>query len=427
MQESLYRKYLECNGVTTDSRKINRGDLFFALRGPNFNGNQFAVQALEKGASWAVIDDEKFNTGSRMILVDNSLKTLQELGNFHRKQFLIPVIAITGSNGKTTTKELINLILSEKYHTIATQGNLNNHIGVPLTLLSIHPNTEIAVIEMGANKPGDIRELCDIADPDHGIITNIGKAHIEGFGSMDGVLRTKTELFDHLLKRGGKVFINTSNPILNNLKKRFPDPVLFPGRNDYYHCEFLSADPYVSFRAENGETVNTKLIGEYNFYNIAAALCIGKFFGVAAKLAHKAVSEYVPSNMRSQVIRKGSNIIIMDAYNANPSSMEAALDTLKRISATHKLAILGDMLELGNISQEEHARIGKLTAAISLDETLFCGPEMAAAHKTYKESHYFENKNLLENYLAGKHFENTAILIKASRGMQLETVINHIN
>ena len=427
MTGKLYDKFQNCSGVSTDTRQIKNGNMFFALKGPNFDANRFANEALEKGASWVVIDDAAYQYDPRHILVDDTLKALQELAVFHRNRLKIPFIGITGSNGKTTTKELINCVLSVKYKTVATSGNLNNHIGVPLTVLSVNEQTEVAIIEMGANKPGDIKELCDIANPTHGIITSIGKAHIKGFGSIEGVLKTKTELFDHLLKNNGSVFINSANRVFANMIRRFETPVLYPGEKDFYHCELVKSDPYVTYKSENGESVNTNLIGGYNFDNIAAALSIGKFFGVEEQAANEAVAGYVPSNMRSQVIRKGNNTIILDAYNANPGSMEAALNTLSGMPAENKIAILGDMLELGNIAEEEHANIGRLTASLNLDEVYFSGVLMAFAHAANSQSEYFRDKKDLEEFLDTKKFDNAAILVKASRGMQLETVNNHIH
>jgi UDP-N-acetylmuramoyl-tripeptide--D-alanyl-D-alanine ligase len=427
MIESLYRKFIGSTGVSTDTRSMKEGNLFFALTGPNFDANKFADEALGKGASFAVIDNPELRKDDRYVVVENTLNALQELAIFHRKHHPIPFIGITGSNGKTTTKELVNAVLSTRYQTIATKGNLNNHIGVPLTVLSVTADTEIAIIEMGANKPGDIRDLCLIADPGFGIITNIGKAHIEGFGSFEGVLRTKTELFDYLIKRKGKVFINSVNPILANLIKRFTDPVLYPGSKDFYHCELVKADPYITYRGEDGVSIDTKLIGTYNFDNISAALCIGKYFQIDPAAAHQAISGYVPSNMRSQVIPKGSNLVILDAYNANPSSMEAALKTLSQMPLKHKVAILGDMLELGNISESEHKLIGKITLENGIDEVIFCGTGMAMAHQANNKSKYFKARPALEEYLDQHHFVESAILIKASRGMQFESLIHKIH
>ncbi|HYG17660.1 MAG TPA: UDP-N-acetylmuramoyl-tripeptide--D-alanyl-D-alanine ligase, partial [Ohtaekwangia sp.] len=316
--ESLYEKYRETGKVSTDTRQILPGSVFFALKGERFNANEFAAQALEQGARYAVVDEQQYAGDPRVVLVDNALETLQQLARHHRAQLDIPVIGLTGSNGKTTSKELIHAVLGRRFKTHATRGNLNNHIGVPLTILSIDQSCEIAVVEMGANHLGEIALLCSIANPTHGIITNIGKAHIGTFGGFDNIIRAKSELYQHLIATGGKVFINSQNPILANMAKRFPDPVFYPAEGDYYHCALLEVDPFVVLRSERGERVETKLIGQYNFENIAAALCIGKFFGVEPSDADQAVAAYAPGNMRSQVVRRGTNTIILDAYNANP-------------------------------------------------------------------------------------------------------------
>src|SRR5690606_10410469 len=294
----------------------------------------------------------------------------------HRDQLTIPVIGLTGSNGKTTSKELLHAVLAKKFKTFATKGNLNNHIGVPLSLLSIDDTIEIAVIEMGANHLGEIADLCTIANPTHGFITNIGKAHIGTFGGFDNIIRGKSELYMHLINHQGVVFINSQNPILFNMAKRFKDPILYPAKGDYFHCELISADPYVKIRTEDGQEAETKLIGAYNFENVANALCIGKFFGVDATLALQAVAEYEPANMRSQVIRKNSNTIILDAYNANPSSMEAAIKNLAGMKAQHKVLILGDMFELEEEAETEHRHIGKLILDLGFTDVLLCGELM---------------------------------------------------
>src|SRR5688572_182955 len=280
--DKLYRLYLESRKVSTDTRKIIPGSIFFALKGDKFNANEFTAQALDKGASFAVIDEEKHAAGEKCIVVSNVLDTLQQLAAYHRKKLTIPVIGLTGSNGKTTSKELLNAVLAKKYKTYATQGNLNNHIGVPLTLLAIDESFEMAVIEMGANHLGEIALLCSIADPTHGFITNIGKAHIGTFGGFENIIRAKSELYQHLITKGGVAFINSRSEILANMAKRFKDPVLYPLKGGYYHCELVDADPFVRVKAEKGELIQTNIIGAYNFENIAAALCIGKYFKVDA-------------------------------------------------------------------------------------------------------------------------------------------------
>lgn len=425
MTEKLYYLFLECKAISTDTRHITPGSLFFALKGPNFNANEFAAEALQKGARFAVIDEEEYQKGDQYILVDDVLEALQKLANYHRKQLNIPVLAITGSNGKTTTKELIKAVLSEKYKTLATAGNLNNHIGVPLTLLSIDEQVEIAIIEMGANAVGEIDMLCHIAEPDHGIITNIGKAHTGGFGGFEGVIRGKSELYNYLLQHSGTVFINSRNEILGNMGRRFTNPYYYPAKNDFYACKFINASPYVVLETDAGQ-VETKLVGKYNFENIAAALCIGKYFKVSAAKANEAVSRYAPSNNRSQIVVKGSNTIILDAYNANPSSMKAALENLKSIQAAKKVAILGDMNELGEESEEEHRKLGQLIANAGLDQVFFCGKLIQPAMEANPGAEYFENREQLAFYLETLSFEDTTLLIKASRSVGLEKLTGYI-
>lgn len=427
MTEELYRLYLQATGVSTDTRKIRKGSLFFSLKGPRFNANEFAAEALEKGASYAVIDDEKYKKDNRYVVVDNSLVALQKLANYHRKRLKIPFIAITGSNGKTTTKELMLAVLRKKYKTLATEGNLNNHIGVPLTILSITQNVQVAIIEMGANKLGDISELCRIAEPTHGLITNIGRAHIEGFGSFEGVIRGKSELYDYLIRHDGKAFINSGNKILANMSKRFADPVLYPAGGNYYSCELIGVEPYVAFRDENGAEVETNLVGAYNFENVAAALCVGKYFDVSPEEANDAVKNYIPGNNRSQVYEKGNIRILLDAYNANPSSMEAALENLKTMKASKKALIAGDMFELGPAVEEEHRKIVDLAKKYQFDVALFCGKNMMAVSDAYPGAGFFETKEALKAHLKSRSFDNYLILIKASRGMALEELVDDIH
>lgn len=426
MIEDLYQKYLQCSSVTTDSRKVPDNSLFFALKGPNFNANKFADDALSKGAKYAVIDDPSYKKDDRYILVEDALTALQKLANHHRHQLKIPIIGITGSNGKTTTKELVHGVLKQKYNTFATPGNLNNHIGVPLSLLVIDDTIEIAVIEMGANKVGDIKELCDIAEPTHGLITNIGKAHIEGFGGFEGVLRAKTELYQHLIANGGQVFINSQNDVLSNMKKRFENPLMYPAQEDFFNCELIEADPFVIYRHENGEQVNTHLMGAYNFENIATALCIGKFFEVPAEKANQSIAGYQAKNNRSEIIKLDSITILMDAYNANPTSMEAAINNFAQMKKSPKMVILGDMFELGDTATEEHHSLGKLVKDLNFEKTIFCGSEMKHAKEAYSEALYFEEKVDLINYLKNAHYKDYYILIKASRGMALEDILPHL-
>jgi len=424
--EKLYEIFKESNKISTDTRQILPGSVFFALRGDKFNANEFAAQALDKGARGVVIDDPAFQINDRCWLVDDSLKALQALAKYHRSKLTIPVIGLTGSNGKTTSKELLSAVLSKKFNTYATRGNLNNHIGVPLTILSIDSSCELAVIEMGANHVGEIALLCSIANPSHGFITNIGKAHIGTFGGFENIIRGKSELYQHLIDHEGTVFINSQNSILANMAKRFKNPYFYPAPGDYYHAELLEADPFIRFIAENGAEVQTQLIGAYNFENIAAALCIGKFFGVDAGDANRAVAEYIPANMRSQVIKKGSNTIILDAYNANPSSMEAAILNLAGMQTPNKVVILGDMFELEEEAEKEHQRIGFLLNEKKINQVYLCGQLMKSAKNEIPSAMYFEKKEALMEELKKNPIHDSIILVKASRGIGLETIVDFL-
>lgn len=420
---ALYQKFSASGLISTDTRKIIPGSIFFALKGENFNGNEFAQRALELGASWVVIDDPRFAQLSNSTLVPDALTALQDLARHHRQQLNIPVIGLTGSNGKTTSKELVNAVLSKKFRTQATVGNLNNHIGVPLTILSLRTDTEVAIIEMGANHVGEIALLSSIALPTHGFITNIGKAHIGTFGGFENIIRGKTELFQHLIDQTGKVFINSQNSILAPMIRRFRDPILYPASGDFIHVELLKGDPFLVVRADGGSEIYTHLTGAYNFENIAVALCIGKFFGVSAADAAQAVADYKPSNMRSQVVDAGSNTIILDAYNANPSSMEAAILNLRSLPAAKKVAIVGDMYELGDESDQEHLRIGALLKDSGLEEVLLCGSLMAKAKEACPQAMSFLTRDALMAYLRDNKITHATILIKASRGMGLEKLM----
>ncbi len=424
--ENIYNLYLKSWSVSTDTRKIKSGDIFFALKGPNFDANAFASKALDAGAAYAVVDDEKYKLNEQYILVDDVLKTLQLLANHHRRQLNIPVIGITGSNGKTTTKELLKSVLSTTYKTYATLGNLNNHIGVPLTLLSIDESVEMAIIEMGANKIGDIKELVEIAEPTHGLITNIGHAHTEGFGGIEGVIRGKSELYQFLIANKGEVFINSDNEILQNMGKRFSSPYYYPAAGDYYHCRFLEASPFVKLETEGGALIESQLIGAYNFENIAAALCIAKYFKVPSAKANMAVSEYIPSNNRSQIVKRGSNTIIMDAYNANPNSMDAAIKNFEAMEGTHKVVILGDMFELGDSSQAAHLKLGEQVSKGKFEKVILCGKSIKAALSANPNAHYFEDKVALNEFLQKQNFIDATILVKGSRGIGLENTPDYI-
>ncbi len=423
---SLYSLYLKTDKVSTDTRQIASGSIFFALKGPKFNANAFAEEALQKGASYAIVDEKEFVKSDRTILVDDCLITLQQLARHHRDQLTIPVIGLTGSNGKTTSKELLNAVLSKKFKTLATKGNLNNHIGVPLTILSIDSSIEIAIIEMGANHVGEIAMLSSICKPTHGFITNIGKAHIGTFGGFENIIRGKSELYQHLINANGPVFINSQNPILFNMAKRFKNPLLYPAKGDFYNCELISADPFIKIKTETGEEISTQIIGSYNFENIAVALCIGKFFNVEAKQANAAIAEYIPGNMRSQIVKKGTNTIILDAYNANPSSMQAAIESLATMQAKKKVAIVGDMYELEEDAEKEHRNLGKLLREKELDAVYLCGKLIQVAKEEFSTAQYFESKESLIAELKKKPLSYSTVLVKASRGMGLEAVVEFL-
>lgn len=428
--EDLYSLFCSHPKVVKDTRLNVSDALYFSLKGGNFDGNVYAQEALDKGAAYAVIDDEKFNTGSRMILVDDTLKALQELATFHRKKLGIPILALTGSNGKTTTKELISSVLSRKYKCWATQGNYNNHIGVPLTLLQMDENTEIGVVEMGANNPGEIAALCNIAYPDYGYITNFGRVHLEGFGSLQGVIEGKTEMYRHLQKHEKTVFVNAPDPVQMERTVSMNRYVI--GRaedagDDQAGCQvmFLEADPFVRMKFEDRE-IRSELIGAYNYQNMAAAACIGKYFKVDVKEISNGIESYQPSNNRSQVIHKGSNTIILDAYNANPNSMEAALANLKGLVAEHKVAILGDMFEVGKDSPLEHQNIAELVASLNLDSVFLVGENFDQVALENEMVSFFPKYQDFATYFANLEFENTTFLIKASRGMALERVLEFL-
>jgi UDP-N-acetylmuramoyl-tripeptide--D-alanyl-D-alanine ligase len=427
----LYQKYRECSGVSTDTRKIPSDSMFFALKGPNFNANLLAEQALEKGAKYAVVDDIAVVTNENILLVEDGLQALQNLANFHAQQLNIPLIALTGSNGKTTTKELINSILSTKFKTYATIGNLNNHIGVPLTILAIDETIQIAIIEMGANKQGDIKELVEICEPTHGFITNIGKAHLEGFGGMEGVRKGKGELFDWLAENNQTIFVNVAASATYDMameRQGFKEIITYTtdtNRRFQTVITLLEDSPFVIFTDPEGGYYKSNLTGVYNFQNIAAAVRIGQHFGVETKIACQAAADYKPNNNRSQFIEKGSNNVLMDAYNANPSSMSAAITYFNELKADKKMVILGDMFELGEETIEEHEALGKLLATCNFDKILLIGSLMESALKELPmmKALYFPDKFGLHTWLQDYPQNNTHILVKGSRGMGLESVL----
>lgn len=422
----LYERYLVHRSIATDSRNIAPHAIFFALRGFRFDGHTFAQQALERGASCVVIDDARYQADSRYILVDNVLETLQGLAMYHRKQLKIPVLGITGSSGKTTTKELIQAVLRKHYVTAATKGNLNNHIGVPLTVLAMDDKTEVGIVEMGANHVGEIARLCEIAMPTHGLVTNMGHVHIEGFGSFEGVIRGKSELYNYLLLRDGAVFVNTTDPILGRVTKQLTQVITYPQQRDFYHCRLIKEDPFVVYQSENVQIITSHLLGHYHFYNVAAALCIAKYFGVNETHANEAIRSYRPSNNRSQIIKKGSNTIFLDAYNANFKSIRGAIHAFHLMPAMHRVLIMGDMAELGEETEEAHQALGRLTTQAVYRSVLLCGPHMQAAKARNPNAIYFSEKEPLVAYLKQQKFEDTHFLIKGSRFLQLETLVEFI-
>lgn len=419
--EVLHQRFLEGGQVTTDSRNIPEGSLFFALKGERFNGNEFAEDALEKGASWAVVDQEEFASHPRAILVPDALEALQQLGTYHREYCGTRIVALTGSNGKTTTKELIAAVLGRKYDLIYTRGNLNNHIGVPLTLLRLKPETEMAVVEMGANHQGEIDFLCRLALPDFGYITNFGKAHLEGFGGVQGVIKGKSEMYRRLMERDKTLFLNADDPIQVEKLSGYTRKVGFSTSNPaYFTIRDLGANPFVCLELD-GERIHTQLMGGYNFTNCAVAALMGKYFGVPIDEIRAALESYVPSNNRSQLVQKGDLRIVLDAYNANPSSMEAALDQFASLQAPKKIAILGDMFELGEDAMAEHRFIGQKAIDLGLDALYLVGANFSA---TGLEANCFpEYQGLADALKANPPKGPATILIKASRGMALERIL----
>lgn len=423
--EEIHSLFLQYPRVCTDSRKIVPDSLFFALKGPHFNGNAYAEDALRQGAAYAIVDEEEFAQGAGCILVPDALECLQDLGTHHRRQCGATVIALTGSNGKTTTKELIASVLSRKYRTLATKGNLNNHIGVPLTLLEIEEGTEMAVIEMGANHQREIAFLCALAEPDYGYITNYGKAHLEGFGGVPGVIRGKSEMYDYLTANGKTAFLNADDPIQREKLKGYAKKVGFSTSSDqgYYQIQYLGADPFVHLRVEATE-IKTQLGGAYNFSNCAAAVLIGKYFNVPLADIKAAIEGYLPENNRSQSLQKGSLEIFLDAYNANPSSMSAALRHLGGLKQDKKIAILGDMFELGSEAASEHQAMADLAEELPLDQVFLVGKEFA---RTRSGASRFETFEAFADYLKAHPVQGPAtVLIKASRGMALERLLDYL-
>tara|TARA_R110000868_G_scaffold273849_1_gene533073 strand:- start:37 stop:1311 length:1275 start_codon:yes stop_codon:yes gene_type:complete len=418
--KALHERFLKCNSACTDTRKIQLNDMFFALKGENFNGNTYAKDALKSGAKYAVIDEEKFVTSKATIIVKDVLQTLQELATYHRNYLNKPIIALTGSNGKTTTKELINAILSQKYITTATFGNLNNHIGVPLTLLSMTDDTEIGIVEMGANHQKEIEFLCHIAKPDYGLITNYGKAHLEGFGGVEGIIKGKSEMYGYLIANNKTAFVNANDPIQVEKTKKVKR-ITFGSSNEDVNMKFIDATPFVKLTYNNLE-INSQLIGDYNFTNIAIAIAIGNYFKVEDNAIKKAIERYIPSNNRSQIIKKDSNKIILDAYNANPTSMQAALINLDKQEG-HKIAILGDMFELGKEAKQEHQNITDLAISLNIEQIVFVGENFYKSKTDSDKTKHYKSFDDFKTTFNLSQIEFATILIKGSRGMALERIM----
>ena len=420
----LYRIFTEHPQVTTDSRDCPKGSIFFALKGESFNGNAFAAKALEQGCSYAVIDEKEFAVegDNRYILTEDCLTTLQQLANYHRRKLGTKIIGITGTNGKTTTKELVATVLAEKYNVLYTQGNFNNHIGVPKTLLRLTAENDIAVIEMGANHPGEIKTLVNIVEPDYGIITNVGKAHLKGFGSFEGVIRTKGELYDYLREHNGKVFIHNDNEHLLKISSGLS--LIKYGTTDSDELsvcgEFLSCDPFLNFRWRHGKAqwneVRTHMIGSYNIYNMLAAACIGLYFDVTEEQICHALANYVPTNNRSELEVTANNKLIIDAYNANPTSMEAALKNFKEIKADHKMAIIGAMKELGEVSDEEHQKVADMLKALDIEQVWLVGDEFKSTDCPFRK---FNNVEEVKQAIDENKPKGFCILIKGSNSTKL--------
>lgn len=421
---SLYDIYKAYPSVQTDTRKIKQGDLFFALKGPNFNGNTFAAQALEAGAAYAVVDEATYAVNDRCLLVADVLTSLQELARFHREQFSIPFIAITGSNGKTTTKELITAVLSSLYKTYATEGNLNNHIGVPLTLLKIKSDAEMAIIEMGANHLKEIESYCKIALPTHGIITNCGKAHIEGFGGIEGVRKGKGELYDYLRAHNGTIFRNADLDYLEDMAKNIATQITYGSNAAEYTGQPLMQGVFLDVQMQQpayAAPIHSHLVGDYNFPNLMVAIAVGLHFGISIDKIRIAIDAYQPDNSRSQWLKKGSNSIILDAYNANPTSMQAAISNFAKADLANKILWIGAMKEMGDASLAEHEALVKLINSHQWQDVILVGKEFEPVKGSLP---YFDTSAEAAAYIAGKQPVNASILIKGSRGSKMEVLLD---
>lgn len=425
--QEIHKLFLQCKSVSIDTRKIEKDSMFFAIKGENFDANTFAKQALDLGALFVVIDNESYFIDERTILVDNSLETLQGLAKFHRNYLQLPIVALTGSNGKTTTKELINVVLSKKFKTKATVGNLNNHIGVPLTLLSFTKETEMGIVEMGANHKKEIEFLCEIAQPDYGYITNFGKAHLEGFGGVEGVIEGKSEMYKYLAANDKLVFVNLEDPIQIEKSKGIKSFTFGVNKEAAdLKIKDIQANPFVVVEYDDFK-VESHLIGLYNANNINAAVAIGKFFNVEDAAIKQAIENYIPENNRSQLLKKGSNQIILDAYNANPSSMAVAITNFLQLENQNKIMILGDMFELGNESEQEHKIIIDSLLNQNKSVCYLIGKHFYENKVLSENIHFFESFDAFAAYLKTIQFNDNTILIKGSRGMALERTLEYIS
>lgn len=437
--DKLYSAYLFSSEVSTDSRKIEKDCIFFALKGDNFNGNKYAKSALENGAAYAVIDENPDSLSSdNVFIVEDVLNTLQQLSKFHRRNLSIPIIGITGSNGKTTTKELLAAVLNKKYHTYFTKGNLNNHIGVPLSLLSINEKHEIAIIEMGANHQQEIEFLCNLAEPNYGLITNIGKAHLEGFGGVEGIIKGKGELYDYIQKSKGTIFLNVDSEVLNEMAKSRGLSAITYGKHLQANLEgsLESSNPFISFvwnwsfdgiATKSNNPITSQLFGSYNYDNLLAAVCVGNYFEVDEEHINQALSGYQSEMNRSQILEKNGNTIYLDAYNANPTSMKAALESFAQLKTDKKkLLILGDMFELGEASFNEHHEILSILNNLNLTNACLVGKHFYEHKKNFSQFQFFENRESLIKSRKIEALQNFAILIKGSRGVALEKLLDFL-
>ena len=424
--QHLYELYLQFPSVQTDTRKLKKDDIFFALSGPNFNGNDFALKAVESGAAYSIVDADIDGKDDRIIKVDNVLDSLQVLAKYHREQFDIPFLAITGSNGKTTTKELVSLVLSSQFKTYTTQGNLNNHIGIPLTLLSVRQNAEIAVIEMGANHQKEIESYCNYTEPTHGIITNCGKAHLEGFGGIESVRKGKGELFDYLRSNNGTAFIYNDYEYLKEMSKGIEKIITYGTDDAFVSGQALAADDYLQVQIKNEKsplTIHTQLVGDYNLPNVLCAVAVGKYFDIPVTKIIEAIESYTPGNSRSQMLIKGSNHIILDAYNANPTSMRLAIENIAKINSNSKALMLGGMMELGEESLQEHQNIIEIIKKYPWNKVVLVGGDFKKINQPFI---YFDDSAEAAECIKQQDLENSYILIKGSRSIQMEKIIESL-